>query len=76
VRGSSSPGRWDPRRGKWKLNQIIKEYIQEAADPVTVDALVRYLQGQGYHPTTTRGILAQFVEIDGKGNVTMKRGGD
>lgn len=67
-------GRWDPRRGKWKLNKIIKEYLQAAPDPVTVDTLIGYLQGQGYHPTETRRILPQFVMIDGKGYVTKKRG--
>jgi len=73
----SSLGRWDPRRGKWKLNKIIKEYIQVTPDPITVDALILYLKTRGYHPTTTRRILPQFVEIDEKGNVTrMKKGGD
>ena len=72
----SSSRRWDPSQGRWKLNQIIKEYIQVTPDPVTVDALVRYLKSRGYHPTTTRGILAQFVEIDEKGNVRMKKGDD
>lgn len=72
----SSLGRGDPRRGKWKLNKIIKEYIQVTPDPVTVDALIRYLKTQGYHPTTTRRILAQFVEIDEKGHVTRMKGGD
>jgi len=69
-------GRWDPRRGKWKLNKIIKEYIQVTPDSVTVDALIRYLKSQGYHPTETRRILPQFVEIDEKGHVTRMRGGD
>ena len=72
----SSLGRWDPRRGKWKLNKIIKEYIQVTPDPVTVDALIRYLKSQGYHPTETRRILIQFVEIDKKGHVTRMRGGN
>jgi len=71
----SSLRRWDPRRGKWKLNKIIKEYLQVAPNPVTVDTLIRYLNSQGYHPTTTRVILPQFVEIDEKGHVTKKRGG-
>jgi len=69
-------GRWDPWRGKWKLNKIIKEYLQTAPSPVTVDTLIRYLKTQGYHPATTRRILPQFVEIDGKGNVSMKKGGN
>jgi len=72
----SSLGRWDPRRGKWKLNKIIKEYIQVTPDPITVDALIRYLKNQGYHPTETRRILIQFVEIDENGHVTRMRGGD
>ena len=71
----SSLGKWDPRRGKWKLKQIIKEYIQVTPDPVTVDALIRYLKTRGYHPTDTRRILDQFVEVDEKGNVSMKKGG-
>ncbi|GAH48038.1 unnamed protein product [marine sediment metagenome] len=72
----SSLGRWDPRRGKWKLNKIIKEYIQVTPDPVTVDALIWYLKTRGYHPTETRRILSQFVEIDEKGCVSMKKRGD
>ena len=72
----SSSRRWDPRQGRWKLNQIIKEYIQVTPDPVTVDALVRYLKSRGYHPIDTRRVLDQFVEIDEKGNVRMKKGGD
>jgi len=70
----SSSRRWDPSQGRWKLNQIIKEYIQVTPDPVTVDALVRYLKSRGYHPTETRRILPQFVEIDEKGNVRRKKG--
>jgi len=64
-----------PLKGKWKLNKIIKEYLQAAPDPVTVDALIRYLKSQGYDPTDTRRVLSQFVEIDGKGHVYRKRGG-
>ena len=75
MRYSSLPGRWDPRQGKWKLNQIIKEYMQVAPTPITVDALIRYLKNQGYHPTATRRVLDQFVEIDEKGHVTIKKGG-
>jgi len=41
-----------------------------------VDALIRYLKNQGYHPTETRRILIQFVEIDENGHVTRMRGGD
>jgi len=74
MRGRRQPGRWDPLRGKWKLNNIIKEYLKATPDPVTVDALIIYLKSQGYHPTETRRILPQFVEIDGKGHVTKKRG--
>ena len=75
MRASSPPGRWDPRVGKWKLNQIIKEYLKVAPDPITVDSLIRHLKSQGYDPTTTRKILDQFVEIDKKGHVYMKKGG-
>ncbi len=72
---SSNPKRWDLSRGKWKLNQVIKEYLKVNPDPVTVDTLLRYLKSQGYHPTDTRRVLAQFVEIDDKGHVTLKGGG-
>ena len=75
MRGSNPSRRWDLSRGKWKLNQVIKEYLKVTPDPVTVDTLLRYLKSQGYHPKDTRRVLAQFVEIDDKGNVTMKGGG-
>lgn len=75
MRASSPPGRWAPNQGKWKLNKIIKEYLQVAPDPVTVENLIRYLKSQGYDPTVTRRVLDQFVEIDGKGHVYRKIGG-
>ena len=75
MRASSPPGRWDPRVGKWKLNQIIKEYLKVAPDPITVEDLIRHLKSHGYDPITARRVLDQFVEIDGKGHVYMKRGG-
>ena len=75
MRDSSPSGRWDLRRGKWKLNQIIKEYLKRTPDPVTVDTLIRHLKSHGYHPTDTRRVLDQFVEIDEKGHVAMKSGG-
>ncbi len=72
MRYSNPSGRWDLSRGKWKLNQVIKEYLKGTTDPVTVDTLLRYLKSQGYHPTDTRRVIAQFVEIDDKGHVTLK----
>ncbi len=71
----SNPSRWDLSRGKWKLKQVIKEYLKGTPDPVTVDTLLRYLKSHGYHPTDTRRVLAQFVEIDDKDHVTLKGGG-
>lgn len=75
MRESNPSSRWDLSRGKWKLNQVIKEYLKVTPDPVTVDTLLRYLKSQGYHPTDTRRVLAQFVEVDDKGYVYLKGGG-
>ena len=75
MRDSNPSGRWDLHRGKWKLNQVIKDYLKVTPDPVTVYTLIRYLKSQGYHPTDTRRVLAQFVEINEKDHVVMKSGG-
>ena len=75
MRDSTPSGRWNLSRGKWKLNQVIKEYLKVTPDPVTVDTLIRYLKSQGYNPSDTRRVLAQFVEIDENGHVAMKSGG-
>jgi hypothetical protein len=62
---------WDTSQGKYKLRRIIVRYMSRGKGPVHVDDLLRYLQSQGYHPTSTRMILGQFVDVDDEGHVTL-----
>lgn len=62
---------WDTSQGKYKLRRIIVRYLSRGKGPVHVDDLVRYLTSQGYHPTSTRRILGQFVAVDDEGRVTL-----
>jgi hypothetical protein len=61
-------------QGKAKMRRIIVRYMSRGKGPVHVDNLVRYLTSQGYHPTSTRAIIGQFVDVDDEGHVAMREG--
>ena len=67
------PSRWDPRTGRWKLSQLIREFFEQSYGPVDVDALLRHLKDLGFYIPTTRRILPEFVEIDGAGCVRFRK---
>ena len=67
--------RYDPQRGRWKLGQIIKDYLQNAGGPVALEELLHHLRARGYHVGHTRLIIDQFVDVDDQGRVYLKRGG-
>jgi hypothetical protein len=62
-------------QGKVRLRRIIVRYMSRGKGPVHVDDLLRYLKDQGYHLSSTRMILRQFVDVDDEGHVAMREGG-
>ena len=66
-------GRWDPRRGRWKLSQLIREFLKESEGSVTVEDLLKHLQGLGFYAPTMREILQQFVEVSEDGTCSLRR---
>ena len=67
--------RYDPKRGRWKLGQVIKAYMQNADGPVTLEQLLHHLRALGYLVGSTRQIIDQFVDVDDDGRVHQKIGG-
>jgi hypothetical protein len=55
-----------------KLRRLIAWYLSRGKGPVHVDDLLAYLKGQGYHVSSTRRILGQFVDVDDEGHVTLR----
>ena len=66
---------YDSQRGRWKLGQIIKDYLQNAGGPVALEELLQHLRARGYHVASTRRIIDQYVDVDDQGRVYQKRGG-
>lgn len=64
--------RWDPRRGSWKLGQLIKAYLEGNEGPVTMEAMLKHLKTLGFYGPSTERILAQFVEVDEAGHVCLR----
>jgi len=67
--------KWDPTRGKWKMRQVIRAFLETSCGSVTEEDLLEHLSSVGYHPTATRRVLRQFVEVDAEGHVSLRRGG-
>jgi len=66
---------YDPQRGRWKLGQVIKEYMQNARGDITLLQLLTHLKARGYHVPSMYQILDQFVDVDDHGHVHRKIGG-
>ena len=67
------PGRWDPRRGRWKLAQLIREYLEQSSGPVTREDLLKHLQGLGFYGPSMQRIIGQFIEVDEAGHVSLRK---
>jgi len=67
--------KYDPKRGKWKLGQVIKEYRQNTRGDITLSELLIYLRARGYLVDATSRILDQFVDVDEDGHIHRKIGG-
>ena len=66
--------RWDPRRGSWKLGQLIRAYLEGSEGPVHLDDLLKHLRGLGFYGPSIRRILGQFVEVTADGTCVLRRG--